>query len=77
MPYSRMSPQLAKAAREQLARTSQLFKQLGALKSIEFKGVGAMGWDDYTVKFENGTLDYRISVTDDGTVAGALMNMAP
>jgi beta-lactamase regulating signal transducer with metallopeptidase domain len=77
LPYSRMSPQLAKAAREQLPRTSQVFKQLGALKSIEFKGVGAMGWDDYTVKFENGTMDYRINLADDGTVVGALMTMSP
>ena len=77
LPYSRMSPQLAKAAREQLPRSSPVFKQLGALKSIEFKGVGAMGWDDYTVKFENGTMDYRINLADDGTVVGALMSMAP
>jgi hypothetical protein len=36
-----------------------------------------MGWDDYTVKFENGTMDYKISVSDDGTVVGALMSMSP
>jgi hypothetical protein len=76
-PYARMSPQLAKAARDQLPRSSQVFKQLGALKSIEFKSVGAMGWDDYAVKFENGTLDFRISLADDGTIVGALMTMAP
>jgi bla regulator protein BlaR1 len=77
LPYSRMSPQLAKAAREQLPRSSQVFKQLGALKSIEFKGVGSMGWDNYEVKFENGIMQYRISLDDDGTVVGALMNMSP
>src|SRR5205814_7347542 len=37
LPYARMSPELAKAARDQLPRASQVFKQLGALKSIEFK----------------------------------------
>jgi hypothetical protein len=54
-----------------------VFKQLGALKSIEFKGVGSMGWDNYEVKFENGIMQYRISLDDDGTVVGALMNMSP
>jgi len=77
LPYSRMSPQLAKAAREQLPRTSEVFRQLGALKSIEFKGVGTMGWDNYEVKFENGVMQYRISLDDDGTVVGALMSMSP
>jgi hypothetical protein len=77
LPYSRMSPQLAKAAREQLPRSSEVFKQLGALKSIEFKGVGSMGWDNYEVKFENGVMQYRISLDDDGTVDGALMTMSP
>jgi len=77
LPYARMSPQLAKAAREQLPQSSQVFKQLGALKSIEFKGVGSMGWDNYEVKFENGVMQYRISLDDGGTVVGALMTMSP
>jgi beta-lactamase regulating signal transducer with metallopeptidase domain len=77
-PYSRMSPELAKAVREQLPRSSGVFKQLGPVKSIQFKGVGTMGWDSYEVKFENGTMQYRINMSEDGTtIVGALMTMSP
>jgi bla regulator protein blaR1 len=76
-PYSRMSPELAKAVREQLPRSSEVFKQLGAVKSIQFKSVGTMGWDNYEVKFENGTMQYRIALGDDGTIIGAFMAMSP
>jgi len=76
-PYSRMSSELAKAVREQLPRSGPVFKQLGAVKSIEFKGVGNQGWDIYDVRFENGNAQYRIILSDDGTVIGALMTMMP
>jgi len=76
-PYSRMSPELAKAVREQLPRSGPVFKQLGPVKSIEFKGVGNQGWDIYDVRFENGTAQYRIILSDDGTVIGAMMTMMP
>jgi len=76
-PYSRMGPELAKAVREQLPRSGPVFKQLGPVKSIEFKGVGNRGWDIYDVRFENGTAQYRIILSDDGTVIGAMMTMMP
>jgi hypothetical protein len=43
--YTQMSPELAKLVEQQLPRTTVLFKELGALKSAEFKGVGNQGWD--------------------------------
>jgi beta-lactamase regulating signal transducer with metallopeptidase domain len=76
-PYERMSPELAKAVREQLPRANAISKQLGAVKSVQFKSVGAMGWDDYEVKFENGTMHYKIALGDDGTIEGALLTMMP
>jgi bla regulator protein BlaR1 len=76
-PYSRMSPELANAVREQLPRATPAFKQFGALKSIEFKGVGNQGWDIYDVRFENASVQYRIVLSDDGTIIGALMTMMP
>lgn len=75
--YSKMSPELAKAVREQLPRSEPLYKQLGALKSVEFRGVGNMGWDIYDVKFEHGNAQYRIVLSSDGIITGALMNMGP
>jgi bla regulator protein blaR1 len=75
--YSQMSPELAKAVREQLPRSKPLYQQLGALKSVEFRGVGNMGWDIYDVRFEHGNAQYRISLSSDGIITGALMNMGP
>ena len=33
---------------------------IGALQSVTFKGVGPGGADIYQVKFEKGSMDYRI-----------------
>lgn len=77
-PYSRMSPELAKAVREQLVSSAPVFKQLGPVRSIEFKGVGTMGWDEYRVRFENGTMQYKINMSEDGTtIINALMTLSP
>jgi len=45
------------------------------LQSIAFKEVGPAGADIYDVKFENGSLEYRIVVAADGKVEAA--NMRP
>jgi bla regulator protein BlaR1 len=75
--YTQMSPVLAKLVQEQLPRTSVLFKQLGALKSVEFKGVGNQGWDIYDLTFENGRAVYRIELSSDGIITGAMMQVGP
>jgi hypothetical protein len=75
--YTEMSPALAKLVEEQLPRTSVLFKQLGALKSAEFKGVGNQGWDIYDLTFENGRAVYRIALSGDGIITGAMMQVGP
>jgi hypothetical protein len=75
--YSEMTPALANLVREQLPRTNALFKQLGALQSVEFKGVGSSGWDIYDVTFENGLAVDRIALSSDGIITGALMQTGP
>ena len=47
--------------------------QLGALQSVTFKVVGPGGFDIYQLKFENGSLDYRILLGVDGKVKGATL----
>jgi CubicO group peptidase (beta-lactamase class C family) len=61
--YDLMSP----AMRQQLPQL-QSGTQLGALQSLSFKGVGPGGADIYTVKFEKGSLEYRIWLQPDGKV---------
>jgi len=44
---------------------------LGALQSVNFKGVGPGGADIYQVKFEKGPLDYRIWFGPNGKIESA------
>jgi hypothetical protein len=67
--YASLSPPLAAAVRQQLPMTQQMFARLGHMQSIQFQGVGAQGYDSYLVKFENGSLIYRISLDAKGIVA--------
>jgi CubicO group peptidase (beta-lactamase class C family) len=68
--YDRMSPGLGDATRQQLPQLQSALTQLGAVQSITFKGVGPAGPDIYTVKLENGSLEYRIWLAPDGKVEG-------
>lgn len=69
--YDHMSAGLAAATRQQLPQLQSTLTQLGALQSVTFKGVGPGGADIYAVKFENGSLEYRIVLGADGKVEGA------
>lgn len=75
--YSRLTPTVAEAARQQTPHTEELIAGLGALQSLNFKGVGPGGFDIYDVKFEHGSLDWRILIDPDGKVAGLMIRPAP
>jgi CubicO group peptidase (beta-lactamase class C family) len=69
--YDLMSPGLADLARQQLPQLQSMIVELGALQSVTFKGVGPGGADIYQVKFEKGSLEYRIWLAPDGKVENA------
>jgi hypothetical protein len=69
--YETMSSGLAAATRQQLPQLQSTVTQLGAIQSVIFKGVGPAGADIYQVKFENGSLEYRIWLAPDGKVESA------
>jgi CubicO group peptidase (beta-lactamase class C family) len=73
--YDLMSPGLANATRQQLPQMQPMIAGLGALQSVTFKGVGQAGADIYELKFEKGSLEYRIFLGADGKIEGA--NMRP
>jgi bla regulator protein BlaR1 len=75
--YDAMEPVLADVTRKQEAHIKPMMKQLGAVKSITFKGVGDMGWDAYEVKYENGALMFRVAMAPSGKVGGLLMMANP
>ena len=75
--YSEMTPQLAQAVREQLPNLEAGTKQLGAVQSVEFRGVGRQGWDLYEVRQEHGLSEWKIALGDNGIIAGALVTSGP
>jgi D-alanyl-D-alanine-carboxypeptidase/D-alanyl-D-alanine-endopeptidase len=74
--YERMSPGLAAATREQLPQIQPMLGKLGAMQSVTFKSVGPGGADIYTVKFENGSLEYGIVLEGDGKAQAAFLRPA-
>ncbi len=76
--YDLMSPGLANATRQQLPQIQPMIAGLGALQSVTFKGVGPAGADIYELKFEKGSLEYRILLGPDGkTEQSANMRLLP
>jgi hypothetical protein len=69
--YDLLSPDLASATRGHLPDLQKMIADLGALQSVTFKGVGPGGAHIYQVKFEKGSLDYRIWMASDGKVESA------
>jgi D-alanyl-D-alanine-carboxypeptidase/D-alanyl-D-alanine-endopeptidase len=75
--YENLTPEFAEIARPQAEHIEALIDGLGALQSITFKGVGPGGFDIYEVKFEQGSLDWRILLDGDGKVAGEVLRPLP
>lgn len=74
--YDQMSPDLAKATREQLPALQRELASLGSLISLKFKGVGPAGMDIYEAQFEHGAEEWHIALGPDGKIAGALVRPA-
>ncbi len=75
--FSEMSPDLAKVTREQLPQLEAGMRQLGAVQSVEFRGVGNQGWDAYDVRQEHGMSQWKIALGADGIIMGALVSVGP
>jgi DNA-binding transcriptional MerR regulator len=73
-PYEEMSSQLEQAVRPQLTLLQPLAEYLGAIRSIEFRGVGSEGWDQYDVHRERGTSRWRILLSADKKIAAASLD---
>ena len=61
-----MSASLAAKIRRQASELQAMFKALGAVESIFFRGVGPGGYDFYGVKFANGFAEFRLLLGADG-----------
>jgi hypothetical protein len=72
-----MTPELAKVTREQLATLQKGLTHVGAVRSVEFRGVGPGGWDVYDVHHDKGITTWRLTLNAEGKVAGALVRPGP
>lgn len=67
--YELMNPTIVAAVKpyEEIGR--RRFAQLGAIRSIEFRGQHASGADVYLVQYENGASEYLIALNSDGKIS--------
>jgi CubicO group peptidase (beta-lactamase class C family) len=66
--YDLMSAGLADATRAQLPGLKSMFTNLGAVKSVTFKGVTQNGADIYAVEFEHGSTEWHVVMSPDGKI---------
>ena len=66
--YGTLAPGLADLIRKDIGEDQKFRAALGALKSVQFQGVGPNGYDSYLVKFEKGARIYRILLNDSGII---------
>jgi hypothetical protein len=66
-----MSPQLADRMRRRSSQVTSTLKALGTPEQVFFRGVAPYGSDIYVMKFANGTAEFRIELTAEGTIADA------
>jgi serine-type D-Ala-D-Ala carboxypeptidase/endopeptidase len=71
------TPGLAEIARPQMPHAEELIAGLGALEAVDFKSVGPGGADIYNVKFEHGSLEWRIFLDAQGKVANQFFHRLP
>jgi bla regulator protein blaR1 len=75
--YAQMGQPLIDATREQLPQLKASLDAMGELESLQFIGVGSQGWDVYHARFERGSSIWRLVLSDEGLIQGALVAAGP
>jgi DNA-binding CsgD family transcriptional regulator len=71
--YDKLSPQFAEIVRRDLPMTHRMFAALGNLKSMTYRGRGAMGDDTYDLVFANGEVTMSAALDPDGRMLGGIL----
>lgn len=71
--YDRLSPPFAEIVRRDLPMTHPMFRSLGELKSMTFRGSGARGDDAYNLVFANGEVIMSAALDAEGRMAGGIL----
>ena len=66
--YDRMTSEVAAQTRQQLPFNQAILSRFGALRSLTFRAVSAMGSDVYIAHFANGSAEWRIGLAKDGSI---------
>ena len=66
--YDHMTSEVASQTRAQLPFNQAILSRLGALRAVSFRGVTGIGTDVYMAHFANGTAEWRIALSKDGTI---------
>jgi DNA-binding CsgD family transcriptional regulator len=75
--YDKLSPQFAEIVRRDLPMTHGMFSSLGDLKSVTYRGRGAMGDDVYNLVFANGAVTMSAALDTADRMAGGILQPAP
>ena len=71
--YDKLSGQFAEVVRRDLPMTHPMFRSMGELKSVTFRGRGPMGDDVYDLKFANGAVTMSVKLDSEGRNAGGIL----
>lgn len=71
--YDTMTPRLAQVVRDQSFSLKDELNRLGEIEYIDFQHVDEHGYDVFDVAFENGLIEYRLSLALDGRLDGLYM----
>jgi hypothetical protein len=71
--YDKLSPRFAEVVRRDLPRTQPLFRAMGELRSVTFRGRGERGDDVYNLVFANGAVIMSAALDADGRMAGGIL----
>jgi bla regulator protein BlaR1 len=66
--YNEMTPRLAERVKQSITSNTAFNVGIGAVRSIEFRGVGSSGCDVYEVHQEGGTSNWIISLDPNGLI---------
>jgi hypothetical protein len=74
--YQRMSPDLAKATRQQLPMLRAMFNGLGTIESVSFREVGPGGADVFDVTLAEGAVAFAVRLDTSGAASAAAVRPA-
>jgi len=74
--YDKLSPEFAKVVRKDLPMTHPMFKALGELKSVTFRGRGVLDDDAYNLVYANGEVLMSVILDAEGRMAGGILRPA-